>query len=70
MPLPSAFPWAWLFLGCWICAAWLTDPPRGDEEEGVQDRQAAARARMVDEQIARREVRRVAHSGSKHRCGA
>ncbi len=57
MPLPSAFPWAGLLLGCCVCAAWLTDPPPGDEAEGSQDRQAAARARMVEEQIARRQVR-------------
>jgi protein-L-isoaspartate(D-aspartate) O-methyltransferase len=57
MPLPSAIPWAaWLVLGCCACAAWFGAPPAGDDGVG-QDRQQAARRRMVDEQIAGRGVR-------------
>jgi protein-L-isoaspartate(D-aspartate) O-methyltransferase len=56
MPLPSAIPWAWLLLACCACAAWFGAPPGGDEA-GAQDRQAAARLRMVEEQIAGRHVR-------------
>jgi protein-L-isoaspartate(D-aspartate) O-methyltransferase len=56
MPLSSAIPWAWLLLGCCACAAWFGTPPGGDEG-AAQDRQTAARLRMVEGQIAARDVR-------------
>jgi len=56
MPVSSVIPWAWVLVGCVACAAWFGRPSGGDEG-GAQDRQAAARRRMVEEQIAGREVR-------------
>jgi protein-L-isoaspartate(D-aspartate) O-methyltransferase len=45
-----------VLLGCCACAAWFGAPT--DANDGAaQDRQAAARQRMVDEQIAGRDVR-------------
>ncbi|MGE5360108.1 MAG: protein-L-isoaspartate(D-aspartate) O-methyltransferase [Bacteroidales bacterium] len=56
MPLPSAIPCVWLLLGCCACAAWLAAPDDRNDGE-TQDRQTAARLRMVEEQIAGRDVR-------------
>lgn len=54
MPLPPAFPWAWLFLGLSAC---ISDRGNGDGPGPGQDLFAAARERMVAEQIAARDVR-------------
>ncbi len=57
MPLPPAFPWAWLLLGL---AAWLPEPSNGDGGAPPQDRFAAARERMVTEQLVARDVKHAA----------
>ena len=59
MLLPSAIPWAWLLLGGCMCAAWFGALP--DHDEGAaQDRHTAARLRMVEGQLAARDVRNAA----------
>ncbi len=57
MPLPPAFPWAWLLLGL---AAWLPEPSNGDGGPPPQDRFTAARERMVTEQLVARDVKHAA----------
>jgi protein-L-isoaspartate(D-aspartate) O-methyltransferase len=53
MPVPPVFPWTWLLLGL---SAWFSDGRRGESRAPAEDSFSAARARMVSEQIAGRQV--------------
>ncbi len=53
MLIPPTFPWAWLLLGL---SAWASEAADGASPEQVRDAFIEARARMVSEQIAGRDV--------------